>query len=341
MANATLTLSALPRVSTSRPRRWRPLALTLLLPVAVVGFWRGLHALSVEPTQSPAPEPRSLPARVSALGRLSPAGEVVSVAPPTPAGAIAAPRVDQLLVAVGDAIKAGQVVAILDTQRSRAAAVLEAKAKVEVAKAKLAQVRAGPKPHDVRAQEAVIRRSEADLVSGQEDFDRANRLVALKAIAREEYTSRRSKFEQARATVDQAKAQLEAIKTIRPVDVKASEVDVIQAEASLAVAQEDLRSTEVRSPLSGRVLCIRVRPGERVGDRGILDVGNTNEMQVVAEIYEEDVGKVSFGQTAKVRVPTLRGCDFFGMGLILYSDHDLIPCIYSALSTSGCPRIAG
>jgi HlyD family secretion protein len=236
---------------------------------------------------------------------LSPSGEVVSVAPPTPVGAIAAPRVDQLLVAVGDAIKAGQVVAILDTQRSRAAAVLEAKAKVEVAKAKLAQVRAGPKPHDVRAQEAVIRRSEADLVSGQEDFDRANRLVALKAIAREEYTSRRSKFEQARATVDQAKAQLEAIKTIRPVDVKASEVDVIQAEASLAVAQEDLRSTEVRSPLSGRVLCIRVRPGERVGDRGILDVGNTNEMQVVAEIYEEDVGKVSFGQTAKVRVPTL------------------------------------
>ena len=195
--------------------------------------------------------------------------------------------------------------AILATQRSRAAAVLEAKAKVGVAKAKLAQVKAGPKLQDVRAQEAVIRRSEADLGSAQEDFERTNRLVASRAVAREEFTTRRSRLEQALATLEQGKAQLEAIKTIRLVDVKVAEVEVIQAEASLAVAQEDLRSTEVRSPLSGRVLCIRVRPGERVGERGVLDVGNTNVMQVVAEIYEEDVGKVSVGQTAKVRVPTL------------------------------------
>ena len=48
-----------------------------------------------------------------------------------------------------------------------------------------------------------------------------------------------------------------------------------------------------------------------MGDQGILDVGNTNVMQVVAEIYEEDVGKVSIGQTAKVRVPTL-GVDLSG-----------------------------
>ena len=188
MPNAALANSARPRVSKPRPRRWRPLALTLLLPITVVGYYRGLNGLSVEPTQSHPLEPRSLPARVSALGRLSPAGEVVSVAPPTPAGAIAAPRIDQLLVTVGDDIKAGQVVAILDTRRSRAATVLEARAKVEVAKAKLAQVRAGPKPHDVSAQEAVIRSSEADLSAAQEDFERANRLVALNAVSREEYT---------------------------------------------------------------------------------------------------------------------------------------------------------
>jgi len=98
---------------------------------------------------------------------------------------------------------------------------------------------------------------------------------------------------------------------VRQVDVKAAEAEVFQAEASLAVAQEDLRNTQVRSPLSGRVLRIRAWPGERVGDQGILDVGNTNVMQVVAEVYEEDVGKVSIGQTAKVRVPTL-GVDLSG-----------------------------
>ena len=47
------------------------------------------------------------------------------------------------------------------------------------------------------------------------------------------------------------------------------------------------------------------RPGERVGDQGILEVGNIDVMHAVAEVYEEDVNKVLPGQSARVRVPTL------------------------------------
>src|SRR5713101_7332014 len=305
MANTTLQLNAPSTTANPKRRRWRLLWITLLLPVAAVGLWGGLRAFSPHPSQSAGTEPRSLPARISALGRLAPEGEVISIAPPTQTGTLAGARVEQLFVDVGDEIKAGQVVAILDSNLSRAAAVLEAKAKVEVAKAKLAQVNAGPKPEEVRTQEAVIRRSEADLVAAQEDFERASRLVLNTAIAREEYSARRSRFEQARATLEQNKAQLEAIKAIRQVDIKAAEADVAQAEATLTVSLEDLRSTEVRAPLGGQVLRIRTRPGERVGDSGIMELGNTKRMQIVAEVYEEDIGKVSVGQPAKIRVPTL------------------------------------
>ena len=69
--------------------------------------------------------------------------------------------------------------------------------------------------------------------------------------------------------------------------------------------EADLQAAEVRSPITGRVLRIQARPGERVGDKGILEVGNTDVMYAVAEVYEEDVGKVHAGQAAKVRVPTL------------------------------------
>jgi HlyD family secretion protein len=274
-------------------------------------MWVVLYAPSLERAQPSTPERRSLPARVSALGRLAPEGEVVAVAPPTLTGSSAGARVHKILVTVGDVVKAGQSVAILDTQRSRAATVLEARAKVEVARAKLAQVQAGPKRQEVRAQQAVIRRTEADLAAAQEEFERATRLINIKAVSREEFTLSRQKLAQAQATLEQNQAQLDSLKTIRQVDVKAVEAEVLQAEASLGVAQEDLQLTQVRSPLSGRVLRIRVRPGERVGDQGILDVGNTDVMHVVAEIYEEDVAKVSIGQAAKVRVPTL-GMDLSG-----------------------------
>lgn len=62
----------------------------------------------------------------------------------------------------------------------------------------------------------------------------------------------------------------------------------------------------MHSPISGQVLRIHARPGEEVKDKGILEVGNTDVMHVVAEVYEADIGKVRLGQTAKVYVPTLR-----------------------------------
>jgi HlyD family secretion protein len=257
------------------------------------------------PPPEPTPEPRSLPASVSALGRIAPSGEVIAVAPPTPTTTREGGRVDQLLVQVGDHVEAGQIVAVLDTRDRRAAMVNEAEAKVEVAKAKVAQVQAGAKPEEVRAQGAVIRRSEADLVAAQEDFERARSLIQANAISREEHSSRRLKFEQAQAALAQAKAQLEALKAVRPVDVKVAEAELAQARASLAIARQDLKDAEVRSPISGQVLRIHARPGEEVKDKGTLEVGNTDVMHVVAEVYEADISKVRVGQTATVFVPTL------------------------------------
>src|SRR5882724_9164093 len=109
MANTTLPLNAPSTSANPKRRRWGLLWITLLLPVAAVGLWGGLRAFSPDPPSSPGSEPRSLPARISALGRVAPEGEVVLIAPPIQTGALAGARVEQLLVDVGDEIKAGQV----------------------------------------------------------------------------------------------------------------------------------------------------------------------------------------------------------------------------------------
>jgi HlyD family secretion protein len=225
-------------------------------------------------------------------------------------------RVEQLLVAVGDNVTAGQVVAILDSHRSRTAALYQSRAMIAVSRAKVALIKAGPKREDVKAQEAVIRRLEAELVATEHDYERGKGLIRRNALSREDYDARRSKYEQSRASLEEARAKLEAMQVIRPVDVQGAEAELAQAEAGLVVAQEDVRNTEVRCPISGQVLRIRTRAGERIGDQGILDVGNTRVMQVVAEVYEEDVAKVRLGQQAKVRVPTL-GAEFRLSGAVV------------------------
>ena len=55
---------------------------------------------------------------------------------------------------------------------------------------------------------------------------------------------------------------------------------------------------------------IHTWPGERAAPEGVLEVGNLDELHVVAEVYETDVMRVRCGQAARIRVtglPELHG----------------------------------
>jgi HlyD family secretion protein len=313
MTTATSVDAGRPRLDRPErpPRRRRRLSRLWLVPLLVgaAGVWVAIRGPELNPSPNPHPEPRALPIRVSALGRLAPESEVIALAPSSGADG---GRVDRLLVAVGDRVQAGQVVAILDPYARRAAAVRQARAQAEVARAKLAQAQAGSKLEDVRAQEALVERYQAEFQAAERDLGRAALLFKKAAGSRQDLDDQELKYEQARDSLNQARAQLAALKAIRPVDVQVARAELMHAEAGLEVARADLQAAEVRSPISGRVLRIHTQPGERAGDQGILDVGNVDVMHVVAEVYEEDASRVLVGQAARVRVPSL-GAELSGL----------------------------
>jgi HlyD family secretion protein len=82
-----------------------------------------------------------------------------------------------------------------------------------------------------------------------------------------------------------------------------TKVAVLEAQRDRAIAE--LRLTEVRSPIDGRVLDVHARAGERVGSDGILELGATQAMFAIAEVYETDIGRVAVGQRARVASPVL------------------------------------
>lgn len=77
------------------------------------------------------------------------------------------------------------------------------------------------------------------------------------------------------------------------------------ARANLERARAELELSTVRSPIDGQVLEVHAREGERVGEDGIVEIGETSAMYAVAEVYETDVGRVHVGQRAHVRSPAL------------------------------------
>ena len=73
-----------------------------------------------------------------------------------------------------------------------------------------------------------------------------------------------------------------------------------ETEASLLKIEADLSNTELRAPIDGTVLRLHARVGERAGDKGVLELGDSARMEAVLEVYESDIARVRLGQPARI-----------------------------------------
>lgn len=72
------------------------------------------------------------------------------------------------------------------------------------------------------------------------------------------------------------------------------------ARADLERVRADLDNTVLRAPINGTVLRILSRVGERPTDKGILELGASERMEAVLEVYESDIDRVRRGQSVRL-----------------------------------------
>ena len=77
-------------------------------------------------------------------------------------------------------------------------------------------------------------------------------------------------------------------------------LDIKSAVTAVKGAQTALDRAYIRSPIAGQILKIHTHPGEKLSDDGIVEMGKTNQMVAIAEVYQTDIGKVRVGQQAVV-----------------------------------------
>ena len=104
-----------------------------------------------------------------------------------------------------------------------------------------------------------------------------------------------------RAEINQEKENLARLQEIRPVDVRVTEIELERAAIAVEQRKADLEDTKVKVPISGQILRINTRVGEQVNtQQGIVELGRTEEMYAIAEVYETDISKVKIGQSAVI-----------------------------------------
>lgn len=81
------------------------------------------------------------------------------------------------------------------------------------------------------------------------------------------------------------------------INLKRLSAEIAQAQSELKVIEAELNYTQIVAPISGTIVKIFTRPGERIGDKGLLEIADLTELDVVAEVYESDLLRVKIGQS--------------------------------------------
>ena len=215
--------------------------------------------------------------KVSASGKIQP--EVEVKLSPDVSGEIVS-----LNVAEGDSVVAGQE--LLKIRPDNYVSLLaRAEAQMNATKANMEQSK------------AVLAQSEARLSKAKIDYERNSKLHNDKVISD-------SDFDQFVSAYTVAKQDLEAAKA----NVNAANYNVKSSEATLKEAKTNLTKTTIYAPQSGIISKLNVELGERVvgtsqmAGTEMLRIANLNKMEVRVNVNENDITRVSIGDTVLIDV---------------------------------------
>jgi HlyD family secretion protein len=138
-----------------------------------------------------------------------------------------------------------------------------------------------------------------------EDKQQFAKATADLLAAQEAVKERQAELEQTNQTlaaeIRQEQAKLAELREVRPTDVSIAKSQLEKAQIAVEQKQAALRDSEVRVPVAGQILKINTQVGEQVNTtQGIVELAQTNQMYVVAEVAEVDINKIQPGQIAMI-----------------------------------------
>ncbi len=286
---------------TSRPTRpvtnWHPLALITLAALAAGGCSKSETA---QARAADAPKPiavatvqkESVRRAVDVVGTLTAVDQVT-------VSSEADGKVRAILADLGDRVKAGQVLVQLDNEKQQYT--------FEQQQAALARALAqygAPDPEHLPEIERTpdVRRATADLAQASQAYDRANELFKRTLISQQAFDDAKAALQAKRAAYD---SSLQNAKNLR--------ASIQASEATMKLANRQLRDTDIRAPFDGYVEKRLVNLGELVkAQMPVMAIVRIDPLKVTAEMPEKMAPWITDGRPVELHVDAYPGRTFNG-----------------------------
>ena len=208
-------------------------------------------------------------------------------------------RIQDIPVRLGDEVKKGELLLIVDSPELGAAEneLLQKDALVDAARSTVAAATTG-------------------VEVAHSAFERARKLREANGISITDYLERQGALRQAEAGVQLAEAEMKVTQSARLAAENQLHIYGVTQEQVARLLETGEVSTryEVRAPISGHVVEREVTPGEVVGpDReALMMLANMDSLWVLADVPERHVSRVKPGTPARVMIGGLGNLAFEG-----------------------------
>lgn len=213
-------------------------------------------------------------------------------------------RVVELHAEEGDKVKAGAVLAVLDT-RTLALQAEQARYQVGVQQQALLRLRNGSRPQEVAQARSRVAAAQADASQAEHDLKRLQGIAGNtqgRGVSAQDLDRAGSHLQVAQAKVAE---QREALRLTelgpRAEDVAGAEAQLKAAQAQLAVLQHQVAQGELKAPADVIVRSRLLEPGDMATpQRPVFALALTQPKWVRVYVGEPDLGRVKPGMTASV-----------------------------------------
>jgi HlyD family secretion protein len=235
-------------------------------------------------------------------------------------------RIVELAVDEGDTVKAGQLLASLDSAELKSV-VMQNKALVQEAITKLSELKAGSRVQEIERAQANVSAQAADLEKAKKDFERADILYKNGAISASQFDAAQSAFNAKMAQYRSVQETSSLVKEgPRREDIQAAEYRVKQAKAMFDTSEERLKDTRLFSPISGVVIRKNVELGETLAAGApALTIGDLENPWVKVYVKEDRLGDIKLGQKADVKVDSFKNKTYEGTVTFISSEAEFTP----------------
>jgi HlyD family secretion protein len=221
-----------------------------------------------------------------------------------------AERVSAMHVEEGQPVKAGQVLAELDT-RSVQLRLTQARAQADVQRHVLRRLQAGSRPEELGQAKAGAAALQAEAVQAR---DHAERLQALqrstggRGVSQQDVDSAVARSKAAQARLDVASKSLQLVaKGPRHEDIAQAQAQLDAAMAATALIEQQLADATLKAPVNAVVRARLMEPGDMASpQRPVYTLALTDPKWVRTYVTEAELGNIKPGMTAQISIDSLK-----------------------------------